>query len=110
MEQDPKKKDRRRQKKMDSKPDSRKPSVSAEGRQQSAAVENETGKPVVAPPQEEEFSTEIKKEEPKTETKRTVQVEKREHQTTEFTMVDPKEYGIEIEEEEFKFGKNFLKI
>lgn len=36
---------------MDSKPDSRKPSVSAEGRQQSAAVENETGKPVVAPPQ-----------------------------------------------------------
>ncbi|XP_071151663.1 uncharacterized protein [Mytilus edulis] len=109
MEQDPKKKDRRRQKKMDSKPDSRKPSVSAEGRQQSAAVENETGKPVVAPPQEE-FSTEIKKEEPKTETKRTVQVEKREHQTTEFTMVDPKEYGIEIEEEEFKFGKNFLKI
>ncbi|VDI72896.1 Hypothetical predicted protein [Mytilus galloprovincialis] len=103
MEQDPKKKDRRRQKKMDSKPDSMKPSVSAEGRQQSAAVENETGKPVVAPPQEEEFPTEIRKEEPKTETKRTVEVEKREHQTTEFTMVDPKEYGIEIEEEEFKF-------
>lgn len=36
---------------MDTKADSRKPSVSADGRQQSADVENETGKPVVTPPQ-----------------------------------------------------------
>lgn len=37
-----------------------------------------------------------------------LQVKKREYQTTEFTYVDPKEYGIEIEEEEFKFGKYFF--
>lgn len=107
MEEDLRKKDRKKQRRRSQagqgKPDSRQQSASTDSRQQSAKFESETGDQVTTPPQEDDFPTEIPKEEPKTKTKRTVEVEKREFQTTEFSSVDPKEYGIEFEDEEFKF-------